>query len=99
MERQRHHDAIARCTEDRLNRRDAAMRLLGDGDITTAECARLLGCHRATVTRRAKAMGINPKQARAALLKRLSACAEKFGELFEVTFTSAGPRERSHPDN
>lgn len=98
-ERARHFACRIAVAADRRRRTEATMGLLASGDITATEAAELLGVHRSTIMRRCKVQNINPKQARAALLVRLAACAEKFGELFEVTFTSAGPRLRERTPN
>jgi DNA-binding MurR/RpiR family transcriptional regulator len=48
------------------------MALIAEGEITATEAARLLGMHRTTVTRWARAFGIDSRKARADLLSRLA---------------------------
>jgi hypothetical protein len=66
-DRARHFAARIACAADRRRRREAVEGLLAPGDITASEAAHLPGVHRSTILRRCKALGINPKQARAAL--------------------------------
>jgi hypothetical protein len=85
-ERARHFAARIACAADCRRRREAVEGLLAQGDITATEAADLLGCHRSTILRRCKALGIDPSKARADLLVRLAACASHFAPLFELTF-------------
>jgi hypothetical protein len=81
-ERARHFAARIACAADR-RRREAAMAYLAAGELKVSEVADMLGLHRATIARQAKAMGIDPRKARAGLLARLAKVAHLFAPLFD----------------
>jgi hypothetical protein len=55
------------------------MSLVGAGEITAAEAARMLGVHRGTIGRRCTALGIDPAAARAAYLQWMIKVAARIG--------------------
>jgi hypothetical protein len=65
---------------------------LAAGELKVSEVADMLGLHRATIARQAKAMGIDPKQARADLLVRLAKGAHLFAPLFDQMMRDRPPQ-------
>jgi len=60
-------------------RHQRVLALIAEGELRVAEAARLLGVHRATLSRRRHAAGINPRAARRAYVERQFAQAVAIG--------------------
>jgi hypothetical protein len=89
-ERQRHRAALASVTADCELRRAAIFALVKSGDLRVCEASRILGVTDRTVRRWCKAANVKPKQARAALLARLSKVAPLFAPAFDQMMRERG---------